>query len=93
MSARTARFGIERELMGLVNSRNRVLSLWEQRAVQAESNVETLEAELRERSQDCCALDVDDYERLLNLALAALRCQHIDLDPIADEIEKARREA
>lgn len=66
---------------------------WEQRAVQAESNVETLEDELRERSQDCCALDVDDYERLLNLALAALRCQHIDPEPIADEIEKARREA
>ena len=66
---------------------------WEQRAVQTEQNVETLEAELRERSQDCCALDVDDYERLLNLALAALRCQYIDHVPIADEIEKARREA
>lgn len=65
---------------------------WEQRAVQAESNVETLESELRERSQDCCALDVDDYERLLTLALAALRCHYIDHEPIADEIEKARRE-
>jgi len=66
---------------------------WEQRAVQAEANVETLEVELRERSQDCCALDVDDYERLLNLALAALRCQHIDPEPIADVIETARRAA
>lgn len=63
---------------------------WEQRAVQAESNVETLEAELRnwESSPVPCTDNT-----LLDIALRALRGEGQDADQLASLIEAARRAA
>lgn len=62
---------------------------WEQRAVQAESNVETLEAELRERDRD----EDRSFNRLglLDIAIAALRGDAVPADQIAGLLAIARK--
>ena len=69
---------------------------WEQRAVLAESNVETMEAELRNRdaapaapSLGYCCTD----SGLLDIALKALRGDGPDADQLATLIDAARRAA
>ena len=64
---------------------------WEQRAVQAESNVETLEAELRNREDAPAACASTTY--LLDIALKALRGEVPDADQLAVLIDAARRAA
>lgn len=64
---------------------------WEQRAVQAESNVETLEAELRDRKGAPSPCASTTY--LLDIALRALRGEGPDADQLATLLEAARRAA
>lgn len=61
---------------------------WEQRAVQAESNVETLEADLRDREDR-------SFNRLglLDIAIAALRGDAVPADQIAGLLAIARKVA
>lgn len=63
---------------------------WEQRAVQAESNVETLESELRNRESS--PVPCTD-NTLLDIALRALRGEGPDADQLASLIDAARRAA
>lgn len=65
---------------------------WEQRAVQAESNVETLGAELRNR-EDAPAAPCASTTYLLDIALRALRGEGPDADQLATIIDAARRAA
>lgn len=65
---------------------------WESRAVQAESNVETLEAELRNR-EDAPAVPCASTTYLLDIALKALRGEGPDADQLATLIDAARRAA
>ncbi len=62
---------------------------WEQRAVQAEQNVETLEAELQERDRD----EDRSFNRLglLDIAIAALRGDAVPADQIAGLLAIARK--
>ena len=64
---------------------------WEQRAVQAEQNVETLEAELQERDRD----EDRSFNRLglLDIAIAALRGDAVPADQIAGLLAIARKVA
>lgn len=65
---------------------------WEQRAVQAESNVETMEAELRNR-EAAPAVPSCKETYLLDIALKALRGEGPDADQLAGLIDAARRAA
>ena len=65
---------------------------WEQRAVQAESNVETLEVELRNR-EDAPTAPCASTTYLLDIALRALRGEGPDADQLATIIDAARRAA
>lgn len=65
---------------------------WEQRAVQAESNVETLESELRNR-EDAPAAPCASTTYLLDIALRALRGEGPDADQLATLLDAARRAA
>ena len=65
---------------------------WESRAAQAESNVETLEAELRNR-EDAPAAPCASTTYLLDIALKALRGEGPDADQLATLIDAARRVA
>jgi ribosomal protein L37AE/L43A len=62
---------------------------WERRAVQAEANVETLEAELRNR-EDAPAAPCASTTYLLDIALKALRGEGPDADQLATLIDAAR---
>lgn len=65
---------------------------WKSRAVQAESNVETLEAELRNR-EDAPAVPCASTTYLLDIAMRALRGEGPDADQLATLIDAARRAA
>lgn len=65
---------------------------WERRAVEAESNVETLEAELRNR-EDAPAVPCASTTYLLDIALNGLRGEVPDADQLATLIDAARRAA
>ena len=65
---------------------------WEQRAVQAESSVETLEAELRNR-EDAPAAPCASTTYLLDIALKALRGEGPGANQLAALIDAARRAA
>ena len=65
---------------------------WESRAVHAEQNVETLEAELRNR-EDAPAAPCASTTYLLDIALKALRGEGPDADQLAVLIDAARRAA
>ena len=64
---------------------------WEQRAVQAEQNVETLEAELRNAESAPAPCANNTY--LLDIALAVIREEPVSAGKIASLIEAARRAA
>ena len=63
---------------------------WEQRAMQAEQNVEALEAELR--NAESAPIPCTD-NTLLDIALAVIREEHVPAWKIASLIEAARRAA
>lgn len=65
---------------------------WEQLAVEAKDNVETLEAELRNR-EDAPAAPCASTTYLLDIALRALRGEGPDADQLATIIDAARRAA
>lgn len=65
---------------------------WEQCAVDAETNVETLEAVLRDR-KDAPAAPCASTTYLLDIALRALRGEGPDADQLATIIDAARRAA
>jgi len=65
---------------------------WESRAVQAESNVELLEAEMRNR-EAAPAVPCASTTYLLDIALKALRGEGPDADQLATLIDAARRVA
>lgn len=65
---------------------------WQNYAVQSESNVETLEAELRNR-EDAPAAPCASITCLLDIALRALRGECPDADQLATLIDAARRAA
>jgi hypothetical protein len=65
---------------------------WESRAVAAERNVETLEAELRNR-EDAPAAPCASTTYLLDIALRALRGEGPDANQLATLIDAARRAA
>ena len=65
---------------------------WEQRAVQTEQNVETLEAELRNR-EDAPAAPCASTTYLLDIALRALRGEGPDAEQLATLLDAARRAA